>query len=135
MRRQKGQHAEPDVPVSSFSDIAFLLIIFFILATTLTQLRGFYTEIPAGDKSDAPSDKTNVVNLYDGNISLNDEQLSLEQLAQKLTDMGLRDKSDNDKVILLETSGEVNYQLYYRVMTMITNAGGAIAMVDPESEE
>ncbi len=51
-RRHRRDHGCDDIPVASFSDIAFLLIIFFILATTLAKTRGFITELPSGEKSE-----------------------------------------------------------------------------------
>jgi biopolymer transport protein ExbD len=131
MGRRK-ERAEPAIPIDSFSDIAFLLIVFFMVATTLSQLAGVKTQIPSGAKSDAPPEKTTMLNLHDQEISLNDEKLELAQLQERLTAMNLKAKTGNDKIILVETTGAVPYQRYFEVVTMITAAGGAIAMVEQE---
>ena len=49
--KHQKQRRDREVPVSAFSDIAFLLIIFFILATTLVQVSGVITEIPSGEQA------------------------------------------------------------------------------------
>ncbi len=135
MRRQRRQsRGSPDVPVSSFSDIAFLLIIFFILAATLTQLTGIKTEVPTGEKSDAPPEKTNIVNLNDNGIVFNDKEVALEELKKQLASLDLPNQADDQKIILLESTGRVSYQVYYQVITAITNAGGAIALVQTVEE-
>jgi len=129
---RRKSNREADVPVSSFSDIAFLLIIFFILVTSLSQTTGVLTEIPTGQKSEAPPEKTTIVNIHDDKISLNDEEVTVNKLRDQLVGMDLHNKSDNEKVVLLEASGSVTYQTYYDVITAISRAGGAVAVVEEE---
>ena len=40
-QRRQSRAGQGDVPTDSMSDIAFLLIIFFLVATTLVKVRGF----------------------------------------------------------------------------------------------
>ncbi len=130
-RRSDGE----EVPVSSFSDIAFLLIIFFILATTLQKQTGFTSDLPAGEKSEQPAEKTTTVNLKDRNILLNDKPVDIAQLKARLAEMELADKADpQDRVILLEASGAVDWQNYFQVMSSINDAGGVVAIVRELSE-
>jgi len=126
------QRNEVDIPVSSFSDIAFLLIIFFIVVSSLNQLTGITTQIPSGTKSDAPPTKSTIVNLHDDAISLNDQKLTLPQLRTQLAGLHLATRTGDDKVVMLEATGKVPYELYYQVITAITTSGGAIAMVEEE---
>ena len=51
-QRKKERRDRDAVPMSAFADIAFLLIIFFILTATLNKTKGIITEIPAGEKSE-----------------------------------------------------------------------------------
>jgi len=132
---KRKERAAPSIPIDSFSDIAFLLIVFFMVATTLSQLAGIKTQIPSGAKSDAPPEKTTMLNLHDQEITLNDEKVELAQLGERLAGMNLKVKTGNDKIILVETTGAVSYQRYFEVVTMITAAGGAIAMVEEEGEK
>ena len=133
--RAKRGGEEPDVPVQSFSDIAFLLIIFFILATSLSQVTGIVTDIPAGRKAETKTEKTNIVNIHDGAITFNDAGVSIEGLRAKLKGLGLHAKKDeNAKVIMLEATGAVSYQQYYSVMTSIAAAGGVVAIVQDTGE-
>lgn len=130
MARKKARRDPGEIPVSSFSDIAFLLIIFFILATSLVQYKGFTTELPAGEKSQAQSQqKSNIVNLHDGRINFNDQPVSVDQLERRLSLLQLPQKEGDQKVIMLEATGRVPYQMYYDVMLAITRSGGVIGIV------
>lgn len=129
LRRGRDAESASDVPVQSFSDIAFLLIIFFVLATTLAQLSGIVTDMPAGETTEAKAEKTNIVQVHDGQISMNEDKVSVDALRSKLKGMNLKVKRGDDKVVLLEATGAVPYQLYYDIVTAISGAGGVIAIV------
>jgi len=130
-RRRGG--GEPEVPVSSFSDIAFLLIIFFILVTSLAQLTGLQTELPAAEASEARPEKTPTVTLTESRMQFNDAELTLPMLREQLAALGLADKSGEGKVVLLEASGRVAYQSYYQVLAAISAAGGVVGIMQEES--
>jgi biopolymer transport protein ExbD len=121
-------------PVDSFSDIAFLLIIFFILVTSLSQLTGLQTEMPAAEKSEAQPEKTPTVALSEGRLLFNDEAMTLEVLRTQLAGLALAGKADGDNVVLLEASGKVPYQDYYQVMAAISAAGGVIGILQEETQ-
>ncbi len=127
-RRSAGMGVE-DIPVASFSDIAFLLIIFFILTTTLVSIRGLLTEFPAGERSEKQERKTATVCLRDGRLTLNDAPMDLPKLRQELAALRLHDRAGEAKVVILESSGRVEYQDYFEVMASITQAGGTLCIV------
>jgi biopolymer transport protein ExbD len=122
-----------ELPVSSFSDIAFLLIIFFLLTTTLQQFLGIEPEMPSGEKSESQEqEKTNVVAINGGQLHFNDSPVSIGALERELAKLNLDDKPAEsvERVILLEAVGNVPYEMYYRVMVAIHQAGGAISPVE-----
>ena len=134
-RRRDRRMGCDDIPVASFSDIAFLLIIFFILATTLVRTQGFHTEFPQGRKSEEPPTKTTTVQLHEGTITLDDKQVDLARLKAALAELKLHARTGDDKVVILEATGKVGYQRYFEVMAAITRAGGTLCIVREEGEK
>ena len=133
-RRQRRELSS--IPSEGFSDIAFLLIIFFLLATTLQQTSGFKSELPAGEKSEKKSEeKTPTVTLDRQKMRFNDSEVTMKQLRKKLAGLELEEKKDDDKIVLLEAKSDVAYQDYYEVMQAISNAGGAVGIVREASGE
>ena len=118
------------IPVDSFSDIAFLLLIYFFLATTLIRLQGFTAQMPAGEKSKTQQEKTPIVNIRNDRVFLNDQPVDLPALRGRLAEMGLDRKEGEEKIVLLEASGEVTYQTYHAAMAAITKAGGVIGLIE-----
>jgi len=132
-KRHPKEKRKADVPVSAFADIAFLLIIYFILATTLVQISGVVTEIPSGEKAETnEEEETATVQLKGEQILYNDQQVSIKQLRNKLAALNLHQKADNDKVVLLEATPDVAYQNYFDVMASISDAGGVTAILQEE---
>ncbi|MFP4259872.1 MAG: ExbD/TolR family protein [Opitutales bacterium] len=134
--RKKKQNPERNrIPTESFADVAFLLIVFFIIVTTLQQTDGFLTDIPGGEASDEASEDelTPTVRINsDGTINFNDETVDLPTLRQQLLDLDLPSKSGDERVVMLESDGTSTYQIYFNVMATITQTGGAIAIVEEE---
>lgn len=127
MKKKEGGH----IPTDSFSDIAFLLIIFFILTVALTQTRGILTEMPAGSTDpQTQTDKTPTIHLLGDIIRFNDDPIDMPRLNQSLAAMNLPEKPENDRVILLETERSVPYQIYFQVLSSISHHGGVVALVE-----
>lgn len=136
-RIRKREKAEADIDVGAFADIAFLLIIFFILTTSILRTTGQEVNMP---QAQTPEDRqvderTPSVNLT-GNIILfgededNMEEVTLEQLRSKLFRMNLHDAEDQERMVVLEISGEVTYDQYFKVVTLISSAGGIVALME-----
>ncbi len=131
-RRHQPRGGCDDIPVASFSDLAFLLIIFFILATTLVKTHGFATDFPSGEKSEKPAEKTPSVVLQADKITLNDKPVDLSTLREELRALRLDQREGEDKIVLLEAPANVPYQRYFEVMAAISEAGGIICIVREE---
>ena len=63
MKLQRKNRRESEVDVSSFADVAFLLIIFFILTTTFKVIGGQELNIPSGEDGESKDQKQLTVSL------------------------------------------------------------------------
>jgi biopolymer transport protein ExbD len=77
-RKQEKKHRSGTIPTDSFSDIAFLLIIYFLVATSLVKVKSITADLPSGEKAaQAQTEKTPSVNLRGSEIFFNDKQVNL----------------------------------------------------------
>lgn len=133
---RRKENKETEIPTDSVSDIAFLLIIFFILTTTLSKLSGFSAELPSADPSQKQAAKTDVktptVQLASGKILFNEQEVSGPALRERLLDLQLSKKQGEEKIVMLEAAGKVDYQSYFEAMAAISAAGGVVAIVEEE---
>jgi biopolymer transport protein ExbD len=134
LRRERGQF-DPDV--TSFSDIATLLIIFFILTTTFV--------VPAGGKLDVPSassdpskaeEKQLTVTLAGREIHYGPqgEKVTLERLRAALLEQNFRAKPPGQRIVIVNSTPDVPYELYFEVVMAIHGADGVLALLEDEEK-
>lgn len=133
-RKRKRREGAGEVPLDSMSDIAFLLIIFFIIATTLTKVHGFVTDLPAGkENTDQQEEKNNpTITLVGERVHYDEIEVSLDELRDKLFDLDLASKAEELRIIKLEANEDVKYGYYFPVWAAIVKAGGVVAIVETE---
>ena len=133
-KKKKGD-IEPDL--TSFSDIANLLIILFILTTTLARPWGRTVDMPSAatppqeqrEQSDTPT-----VNLMRDRITIaeggeGEKEVTMNELRQYLWKKNFPKMDDKHKSVSVETSDDVPYERYYQVVTAIAAAGGVVAIL------
>ncbi|MDP7287928.1 MAG: biopolymer transporter ExbD, partial [Phycisphaerae bacterium] len=90
--RRKKDRQTPEPNVGPFSDIAFLLIIFFILTTTLSAMMGEKLDIPAARENPKKAkSKQPTITLSPEKLAWGKQQedVSLIELRVKLMDLEL----------------------------------------------
>lgn len=137
MSLKKKERRDATMDVSSFSDIANLLIIFFILTTSLAHPFGKLLEMPSASTPEDNSQKAPKipsVNIMADKLVFTEgegaeREITPNQLRAELMARDLGSKQPNDRLVILEVAEEVTYQRYYQVVTMISEAGGVVAMI------
>ncbi len=133
MKHREKKKREGGIPTDSFSDIAFLLIIYFLVATTLVRVQAITTEMPSGDKAEqAQSEKTPIVNLRGGQMFFNDAPVALQDLEERLLALDLPARAPEKRVVMLESAAGTPYHMYFEALAAISGSGGVVAMVEPE---
>ena len=147
----KGKRKVPDINSSSTADIAFLLLIFFLITTSMDTDRGLARRLPPppeNDKEQKNEDKVkqrNVLqiylNMYD-QLMVNGEIMNVQQLraktkefvANKYNDESLPDKTSKEvdffgptmvtekHVVSLQNDRSSSYQAYIDVQNELVAA-------------
>jgi biopolymer transport protein ExbD len=133
MRLQRKQQALSEINVGAFSDIAFLLIIFFILTTTFVRTAGRKMDIPSGTSEQTETEQKQLtIDLTRDEILMGEEagSMTLEDLRIRLDDADLPSLPEDQRIVLLQTQKDVPYDRYFKVVTAISQAGGVLALLD-----
>jgi biopolymer transport protein ExbD len=129
-RRQKSN---PEIPTSSMADIAFLLIVFFLVTTTMNQDKGIGMQLPPAGES-KKIQKKNICNIWvneSGQILINlEDEVPLSQLRANIQQR----LAANEKLIVsLKASEETPYDSFINVLDEIKLAGAdKISLASPE---
>ncbi len=141
MSIRKKYRAEPHLDMGPFSDVAFLLIIFFIVTTTLVRPMGRLIDIPSAtsDKKEAESKNLTVTVMVDkmlfGRDEASQQQTSLPAFRTELATMKLAGKAEKDRMIVVNLEDDVPYESFYEIVTAISQADGIVTLVEEEEEE
>ena len=132
-----------DIDVGPFSDISFLLIIFFILTTQIAAFKGTVINIPSGSKTQDEKKKEenkqltievkgSVVTLVDQNAK--GVQVDLQELKDRLMVEDLANKENvNERFVVLQADKTVPYELYFRIVVMIQECGGYLSLLEDDT--
>ena len=116
-RRFKGGN----IPTSSMADIAFLLLIFFLVTTTIDMDKGLGMVLPA-EGEEMEISKKNILNCLinsTGNVLLGGEGLEIRDLSKSI-----RQKlAENDKLIIsVKAHKSTSYKDYIAVIDQLKRA-------------
>lgn len=128
----KKRNREVEIPSASLADIAFLLLIFFLVATTIDVDKGLDLTLPEmGQTKEIP--KKNITNLLindAGQILLDNEVVQVGEVDDIIRDKLLA----NDKLIVsVKTDRKTKYDIYIKVLDQLKKAGATrISIAEPE---
>jgi len=129
--RRKEKDRSMRIPTDSFSDIAFLLIIYFLVATSLIKVKSITADLPSGEKqAQAQIEKTPVVNLRGNEIFFNDKPVTIAELEARLAALDLRAQESSKRVVMLESTRDTSYEAYFQALAAVSANGGVVALVE-----
>jgi len=106
---------------SSLTDIVLLLLIFFLLSSSFIIQPGIKVILPSTRTADAHSEKSIYVTISkQGNVYLNDNQISLGQLGAELRRFLV---SGEKQVVVIMADKETNLETAVKVMDICKSAG------------
>jgi biopolymer transport protein ExbD len=122
---KKSAEASQEVPTSSLADIAFLLLIFFMVTTVFQTDRDRpieWTEAQAAQKIDEK--QKNILNIWmeqNGTVFINDQPHTMEQVTTVVAP--LYAASERALVISIRGDREVPYRFIDQLQTALVAAG------------
>lgn len=141
---RKGRGAPPEVNAGSMADIAFLLLIFFLVTTTIGVDQGINRLLPRYEPDPVvpPINERNILTVLvnkDNQLLVNERIVELKDLRQTAIDfienngdgsctycLGKKDPklsdSPQDAVISLNNDGQTSYETYIAVQNELVGA-------------
>ncbi|MCB5230846.1 MAG: biopolymer transporter ExbD [Candidatus Cloacimonas sp.] len=124
IRRKKKVLGE--IPTSSTSDIAFLLLVFFLTTTKFDVKQGLGLVLPPPSQESAKRvrlQEDNIVRVLvnrDGRVALDEEELSYHELENRIRVMV---RENPDLVISLRTDRQSRYRYMVEALDRLRSAG------------
>jgi len=135
-RRIRG---EDDIPTGSLPDIVFMLLIFFLVTTTIDMDKGIPMLLPdrGGQFKVNPENISNVLINAQGQILIDDEPAEIHQVRDIITSKVQSRGMDNDGkpklIVSIKTERSTSYDNYINVLDEIKRSGATkISIAEPE---
>ncbi len=129
---EKKKERTSEIPMASLADIAFLLLIFFLVTTTIDVDKGIGLTLPAKGQETEVRTK-NITNLLinaQGEVLLDDQVVPIDEINRLV-----REKlAQNDKLIIsVKTDRKTKYDVFIQALDELKLAGATrISIAEPE---
>jgi biopolymer transport protein ExbD len=109
---------ESEIPTSSMADIAFLLIIFFMVTTVFSATKGLELTLPTDEDDSKPAEEEEAVfiHVYDEYITVDCEQMEVDGILPYLEPILTVNAT---KPVILYTDAEAEYADMVRVYDVL----------------
>ncbi len=120
MRLRRGHLlAGAGIPTSSMADIAFLLIIFFMLTAVFVTTRGLQFNLPEDDPTQLdvqPEEATHIKILGEGQYLVDKTAMTLEQMGGYIA---MKMEQSPEKPVIIQTQPNVPYFVMIEVFDLL----------------
>jgi biopolymer transport protein ExbD len=121
---KRKSKAASEIPSSSLADMAFLLLIFFMVSTTFRKEKDRDVVIPeaaATQKLDQPrKDILHVFVERDGGVYINDDRVPMEQVSNVVGPLYAENQA---LIVVIRSDEDVQYQWVDLVMQELSESG------------
>ncbi len=119
---KKKTRSEPEIPSSSMSDVAFLLLIFFLVTTIFNLERGLDLTLPNSQSSPKRINPKNICEIKiaaTGKITIDDKEVGLPEIETIVRKRAL----ENEKLMcVIETDPKAYYGFMVDVLDELKTA-------------
>ena len=121
---QKKSKAQSEIPTASMADIAFLLLIFFMVSTTFRREQNRHLNFPRAEATQKIDERRrNILHLWiepDGSVYINDSRVPMDMVAEIV--LPLYRESDRHLMISIRGDRDVPYRFVNAVTEQLREA-------------
>jgi biopolymer transport protein ExbD len=133
MLKHKKKERMVEIPSASMADIAFLLLVFFLVTTTIDMEKGLDIALPPAIAEDIKIPKENITNILineTGNVLMGNDAVSVNDIK----DIAMEKIRKNQNMIFsLKTTRDTKYEDFIAVFDQLKQAKcKKISLADPD---
>ena len=136
IKPRRGNRVTAEIPTASMADIAFLLIVFFLVTTTMNQDKGLSLHLPPVAETKEVREKNicNVwINAQDQIAFFENEQLTMVPLQNLRAGIEQRLAANDKLIVSLKAERQGSYRIFVDVLDELKLSGAKrISIAEPE---
>lgn len=123
--------------LNMLTDLAFNLLIFFVVCVSTDPEKGRPQQVPSASKENATEQKTqNVeVSMTRTTVSVNGADVPVENLSAKLKELLVGKARPEDRIVVVRSAKDTPYSQWILITGKIERAGGVITLLLEEEKE
>jgi biopolymer transport protein ExbD len=129
----KRKKISQDIPTAALPDIIFLLLIFFLVTTTIDAEKGLDLVLPPAQSEELEMSKKNIANLLInavGNVAIDNEIVEIRDITRIIKE---RIQENPLLVVSVKTDKLTKYDVYLDVIDKLKKAEAKrISLAEPE---
>ena len=129
----KRKKTEQEIPTSALPDIVFLLLIFFLVTTTIDAEKGLDLTLPPAQSEELEMARENIVNLLInavGDVAIDNEIVEIRDITRIIKE---RLQKNPILVVSVKTDKLTHYDVYLDVIDKLKKAEAKrISLAEPE---
>ncbi len=119
-----------DPPACASSDIAFTLIIFFLVCAAVQPETGMSQALPKTESQSEKRDQSQnlEVSITPSSIVLNGNPLPIEDFRKRITSELSKKNREADRIVVVKSAPDTPYPIWLAVSQAIDQAGGILTL-------
>jgi len=124
-------------PATATGDIAFNLIVFFLVCASVQPDSGRSQTIPRADESEQQQEEQEdtTVEIARGEVAINGQKTLLPEFRTRIRERLAGKTADEDRIVIVKSKSDVPYDFWIRITSTIEDAGGIITLQIEEERE
>ncbi len=137
MKLARRHSPEPHVPFISLADIAWQLIIFFLVTSTFAKNEAVTLELPNSQEQTGQEQQQDTITLQASEeaLLLNSNPVELPQVESALAALLVGKTTDTERVVVLMPADDLSFQRNLDLTLAIKRAGGIVALMGASEQD
>lgn len=139
MKERRGSRLLVEPPSSATGDIAFNLIVFFLVCASVQPDAGREQQLPRADeKEQQKDDDKNIEVLITRNtntVALNGSPVRIQDFQRRIAARLRGKKRPEDRVVVVQSKPDTEYTHWIHVTSLIEDAGGIVTLQMEEEQQ
>jgi biopolymer transport protein ExbD len=122
-------------PSSSMNDIAFILIIFFLVCASVEPEDGRPQIIPSSEKSEEQNNAQSIeVGLTQSTVTIDGIPYQQEQFQEKIAQLLIQKETDSERIVVVKSQADVPYKHWIAMTEIVQKSGGIVTLLLEEEQ-
>ncbi len=136
MKVQRHHRPAPYLPFISLADIAWQIIIFFLLAATFVSSSALTVPLPSAAAQPAGTMKTTIaIDASEAVIKVNGRPTDLDSLQSQIAGLLVNATTDEQKAVIVRATDDLTFQRNADILYAVEQAGGIVVMPEEHRGE